>query len=143
MHPELRGIIEDFERLWAVAGFAEQFAANLVLRRHPPCRADPYTQVLEEHHRRLVAALRRAQRRGDAAPDRDLDELADALVGFYLSRRLCRRRLDDWALTAIATIIYWMSDSLLPGTFLANVSSLDLLVRGIDRGRIEQPVPRS
>jgi hypothetical protein len=99
--------------------------------------------VLEERRRRLVAALRRAQRRGEAAPGRDLDEPADTLVGFCLSRRLCRRRLDNWALTAIATIIYWMSDSLLPGTFLADVSSLDLIVRGIDKGRIEQTVPRS
>ena len=104
-HPELRGIVEEFERLWAGTGFAEQFAAHLA---RPPATAvpcDPYAQVLEEHHRRLVAALRRAQRRGEAVPDRDLDELADALVGFYLSRRLCRRRLDGWALTAIATII--------------------------------------
>ncbi len=68
--PELRGIVEDFERLW-----------------------------------RLVAALRRAQQRGEPVPGRDLDALADALIGFYLSRRLCRRTLDDWALTAIATII--------------------------------------
>jgi hypothetical protein len=105
VHPELRGIVEDFERLWAVAGFAEQFAANLARPPTPAAPGDPYAQVLEEHHRRLVAALRRAQRRGEAVPDRGLDELADALVGFYLSRRLCRRRLDDWALTAIATII--------------------------------------
>lgn len=105
VHPELRGIVEDFERLWAVAGFAEQFAANLARPPAPAVPGDPYAQVLEEHHRRLVAALRRAQRRGEAVPDRDLDELADALVGFYLSRRLCRRRLDGWALTAIATII--------------------------------------
>ena len=104
--PELRRIVEDFERLWSVAGFAEQFAANLLLPPAPAVPGDPYAQVLEEHHRRLVAGLRRAQRRGDAAIDRDLDELADALAGFYLSRRLCRRRLDDWALTAIATIIY-------------------------------------
>lgn len=104
VHPELRGIVEDFERLWAVAGFAEQFAANLI-RPTPAGPGDPYVQVLEEHHRRLVAALRQAQRRGEAVPGRDLDELADALVGFYLSRRLCRRRLDGWALTAIAAII--------------------------------------
>ena len=66
----------------------------------------PYDLVLEEHHRRLVAALRRAQQRGEPISDRGLDELADALVGFYLSRRLCRGRLDNWALTAIATIVY-------------------------------------
>ena len=105
MHPELRGIVEDFERLWAVAGFADQFAANLARPPAPAVPGDPYAQVLAEHHRRLVAALGRAQRRGEAVPDRDLDRLADALVGFYLSRRLCRRGLDDWALTAIATII--------------------------------------
>ena len=105
VHPELRGIVEDFERLWAVAGFAEQFAANLARPPAPAVPGDPYAQVLEEHHRRLVAALRRAQRRGEVVPDRDPDELADALVGFYLSRRLCRRGLNDWALTAIATII--------------------------------------
>jgi Tetracyclin repressor-like, C-terminal domain len=106
VHPELRGIVEDFEQLWAVAGFAEHFAANLALPPAPAVPGDPYAQVLEEHHRRLVAALRRAQQRDQAAPGRDLDELADALVGFYLSRWLCRRRLDDWAPTAIATIIY-------------------------------------
>jgi len=105
VHPELRGIVEDFERLWAVPGFAEQFAANLLRPPAPTVPGDPYAQVLEEHHRRLVAALRWAQWRGEAVPGRDLDELADALIGFYLSRRLCRRRLDDWALTAIATII--------------------------------------
>jgi hypothetical protein len=105
MHPDLLGIVEDFERLWMVAGFAEQFAANLARPRAAAVPGDPYELVLEEHHRRLVAALRQAQQRGEAVPDRGLDELADALVGFYLSRRLCRRRLDDWALTAIATII--------------------------------------
>jgi hypothetical protein len=106
VHPELRRIVEDFERLWAIAGFAEQFTAYLVLPRAAAVPGDPYDLVLEEHHRRLVAALRRAQQRGEAAPGRGLDDLADALVGFYLSRLLCRRRLDDWALTAIATIVY-------------------------------------
>ena len=70
MHPELRGIVEDFERLWTVAGFAEQFAANPVLPPAPAVPGDPYDLVLAEHHRRLV--------------------------GFYLSRRLSRGRLDDW-----------------------------------------------
>jgi hypothetical protein len=96
VHPELRGIVEDFERLWTVAGFAKQFAANPVLPPAPAVPGDPYDLVLAEHHRRLVGALRRAQRRGEIVPDRGLDELADALVGFYLSRRLCRGRLDDW-----------------------------------------------
>ena len=104
--PELLGIVEDFERLWTVAGFAGQFAANLAVPRTAGVPGDPYDLVLEEHHRRLVAALRRAQQRGEPISDRGLDELADALVGFYLSRRLCRGRLDNWALTAIATIVY-------------------------------------
>jgi hypothetical protein len=103
--PELRGIVQDFERLWAVAGFAEQFAANLVRPPAPAVASDPYAQVLEEHHRRLVAALQRTQQRGEPVPARDLDALADALIGFYLGRRLRRRTPDDWALTAIATII--------------------------------------
>src|SRR5260370_27515756 len=59
--PELRGIVEDFERLWAGAGFADQFAANLVRPPAPAVQDDPYAQGLEEHHRRPVAALRRAR----------------------------------------------------------------------------------
>jgi hypothetical protein len=105
MNPELLGTLEDFERLWAVAGFADQFAANLARPRTVVVPGGPHDLVLAEHHRRLVAALRRARQGGEAVSDRGLDELADALVGFYLSRRLCRSRLDDWALTAIATII--------------------------------------
>jgi hypothetical protein len=110
VHSELLRIVEDFERLWAIAGFAEQFAAHLALPQAPAAPGDPYDLVLEEHHRRLVVALRRALQRGEAVPDRGLDHLADALVGFYLSRLLRRRRLDDWALTAITTIIYPRSD---------------------------------
>lgn len=105
MHAELLGVLEDFERLWMVAGFADQFAANLARPRTAVIPGDPYDLVLEEHHRRLVAALRRARQRGETVPDRGLDELADALVGFYLSRRLCQGRLDGWALTALGTII--------------------------------------
>jgi hypothetical protein len=88
-----------------VEGFAEQFAANLVRPPVPAVPGDPYAQVLEEHHRCLVAALRRAQRRGEGARSRP--RRADG--------RACRllpqpptvpEKLDDWALTAIATIIF-------------------------------------
>jgi hypothetical protein len=105
MHGELLGILEDFERLWMVAGFADQFAANLARPRAAAGPGDPHDLVLEEHHRRLVAALRRAGQRGEPVSGRGLDELADALVGFYLSRRLRRGPLDGWARTAIVTII--------------------------------------
>ncbi len=104
MHPELLGITQDFERLWAVAGFAEQFAAILAYPRAPIAPGDPYHLVLDEHHRRLAAALRAAQHRGEVPSDRRPGDLADALAGLYLSRRLNRARLDDWARTAIATI---------------------------------------
>ena len=59
MHPELPGIVEDFERLWTVAGFAERFAANLARPGTAAVPGDPYDLVLKEHHRRLVAAFRR------------------------------------------------------------------------------------
>src|SRR5260370_7406275 len=49
--PELRGIVEDFERLWAVAGFADQFAANLVRPPAPAVQTDPYAQGLGDTHR--------------------------------------------------------------------------------------------
>ena len=105
MLPELRHVVEDYERLWDVAGFAEHFAADLVRPSRPHAADDPYRAVLIEHRRRLVGALRRAQQRGELAAGRDVGELADALVGFYLGRRLVRRPCDGWAQAAIATVI--------------------------------------
>ena len=57
--------------------------------------------MLGEHHRRLAALLQA----GGLAGDRGPDELADALTGFYLSRRLAGARLEGWAPAAIQTII--------------------------------------
>jgi len=101
--PEVHDVVEDFERLWTVAGFADEFAAALA---HPAAATGaPHEIVLDEHHRLLVAALRRARRRGEIVGDRGPDELADALVGFYLSRRLGRGRLEGWARIAIETVV--------------------------------------
>jgi len=95
-------LVEDYQRLWAVTDFAERFAVRLAW----PAAAgepvgDPYHAVLGEHHRRLVAMLRA----GGLAGDRGPDELADALTGFYLSRRLTGARLEGWAPAAIQTIV--------------------------------------
>jgi hypothetical protein len=95
-------LVEDYQRLWAVTGFAERFAAKLArpgVAGDPA--GDPYRAVLGEHHRRLVAMLQA----GGLAGDRGPDELADALTGFYLSRRLTGTRLEGWAPAAIRTII--------------------------------------
>ena len=96
---ELRAVVQDFERLWSVAGLAEGFAANLA--GHSPTTG-AVDLVLAEHHRLLVAALRRA-----GHPAGTLDDLADALVGFYLGRRLRRTAgtTEGWAGAAIRTII--------------------------------------
>jgi hypothetical protein len=102
---ELLRVVEDYERLWGLAGFAEQFAADLVRPTRQLAGDDPYWAVLHEHRRRLVTALRRARRRGDLADEREPAELADALLGFYLSRRLSRGPLDGWAQAAITTVI--------------------------------------
>jgi hypothetical protein len=95
-------LVEDYQRLWAVAGFAERFALRLA---RPGLAGellgDPYHAVLGEHHRRLVAMLQASGLAGDRRPD----ELAAALTGFYLSRRLTGARLEGWAPAAIRTII--------------------------------------
>lgn len=95
-------LVEDYQRLWAVTGFAERFAAQLAWPGMAgwlldnPCRA-----ALDEHHRRLAALLRADGLAGDRGPD----ELANALTGFYLSRRLAGARLEGWAPAAIQTVI--------------------------------------
>ena len=95
-------LVEDYQRLWAVAGFAEGFAAQLASPGVAgEARGDPYSAVLGEHHRRLAVMLQA----GGLAGDRGPDELADALTGFYLSRRLTGTRLEGWAPAAIRTII--------------------------------------
>jgi len=100
---EVQHVVEDFERLWTVAGFAEQFAATMA--RPVAVTGAPHEIVLDEHHRLLVAALRRARQNGEIAGGRGLHELADALVGFYLIRRLGRGSLDGWARIAIKTVV--------------------------------------
>jgi hypothetical protein len=100
-------LVEDYQRLWAVTGFAERFAARMA--RPGAARpgaagepmGDPYHAVLAEHHRRRAVMLQA----GGLAVDRGPDELADALTGFYLSRRLTGARLEGWAPAAIRTII--------------------------------------
>jgi hypothetical protein len=95
-------LVEDYQRLWAVTGFAERFAAQLAWPGMPgwlpgdPCRA-----ALGEHHRRLAALLRA----GGLAGHRGPDELADALTGFYLSRRLAGAMREGWAPAAIQAVI--------------------------------------
>jgi len=95
-------LVEDYQRLWAVTGFAEGFAARLAspgVAGEP--LGDPYHAVLGEYHRRLTAMLQA----GGLASDRGPDELADALTGFYLSRRLTGTRLEEWAPAAIRTVL--------------------------------------
>ena len=103
--PAVRGLlflVEDYQRLWAMTGFAERFAAQLARPGMAgrllgdPCRAG-----LGEHHRRLAALLQADGLAGDRGPG----ELADALTGVYLSRRLAGTRLEGWAPAAIQTII--------------------------------------
>jgi hypothetical protein len=95
-------LVEDYQRLWAVTGFAEQFALQLAWPGGPgDPLGDPYHAVLGEHRRRLVATLQASDLAGDRGPD----EPADALTGFYLSRRLTGARLEGWAPAAIRTIV--------------------------------------
>jgi hypothetical protein len=103
--PELLSIVEDFELLWTVAGFAELFSARLASGLQSGEEDEPTDVVLAEHRRQLLRALRRGQRRGEIRADREPAQLADALVGFYLSRRLGRRPVREWAREALGIVL--------------------------------------
>jgi hypothetical protein len=105
MYAELNQVVEDYARLWTVDGFAERFAATLARPHDADSSAGPYAAVLDEHRRLLVTAIRRSQRRAEVRDDRMPEPLADAVVGFYLSRRLGGGCLNDWATDAIATVL--------------------------------------
>jgi hypothetical protein len=105
MRDEILRVVQDYERLWAVAGFAERFAADLARPARSLARDDPYQAALAEHRRRLVDALRRAQLCGELTDRRSAGELGDALLGFYLSRRVAHRPLEGWAQAAMATVL--------------------------------------
>jgi hypothetical protein len=105
MRDEIVRVVQDYERLWAVAGFAERFAADLARPARSLARDDPYQAALAEHRRRLVDALRRAQLCGELTNRRSAGELGDALLGFYLTRRVAHRPLEGWAQAAMATVL--------------------------------------
>ena len=105
MYRELLSIVEDFELLWELPGFAGLLAARLAAPAQRGKFDDPCDVVLAEHHRLLAHALRQAQSRVEVAAGRAPGDLADALVGCYLIRRLAGGPLDGWAHEAIATIV--------------------------------------
>ena len=101
MPAELLRVTEEFERLWEVAGLAEGLAARMA---RPSGRAAATDMVLATHRRLLTAALREAQQQGHVESRSCADDLADAVLGVYLSRRLSGRPVDGWAREAIAII---------------------------------------
>jgi hypothetical protein len=109
MSAQLLSIMEDFGRLWDVPGLAALLASRIA--GTPAAHAggskcdDPCALVLAEHHRLLVTALRRAQADGEIDTSADLRELADALVGLYLVRRLRGERLQGWAGEAVCLVL--------------------------------------
>jgi hypothetical protein len=104
MPAELLRVTEEFERLWEVAGFAEGLAARMARPSGTAAPADPTDMVLATHRRLLTAALRDAQQQGHVEPNACPDDLADAVLGVYLSRRLAGRSMDGWAREAIAVV---------------------------------------
>jgi hypothetical protein len=94
MSEQVRWLAGEFEALWEVAGLAELFAFQMAQGGGP---GDPAATVLAAHRELVVAALRQ-ESVGDP------QEVTDALLGVYLSRRLAGRRTDGWALAAADTI---------------------------------------
>ena len=96
MAPPLLSIVEDFGRLWDVPGLGPLLASRMAAAPAGSSCDDPCALVLAEHRRLLVEALRRADADG---------ELADALVGVYLVRRLRGERLQGWAGDAVRLVV--------------------------------------
>jgi AcrR family transcriptional regulator len=69
-------------------------------RRHNPELSELLDPVLRQRRRPLVQALERAQKRGELAPDLDLDLAADMIVGpiavrlFFTGRRIQPKLVD-------------------------------------------------
>jgi hypothetical protein len=105
MRAEVLHVVQDYEQLWCLAGFAPHFAAGLARPTGTLASDDPYQAVLMEHRRRLDETLRRAQLCGALTDRRSAGEFGDALLGCYLSRRVGRRPLDGWAHAALTTVL--------------------------------------
>ncbi len=95
MNERVRWLADEFQALWEVAGFAEPFAVRMARGGDT---GDPAAVVLAVHRSMLVDAL-------DPEHVADPEQLADALLGVYLSRRLAGRRLDGWAHAAVSTVL--------------------------------------
>ncbi len=87
---------EEFQRLWEVTGLAEALAARMALPGSSRSAEDPVDIVLAVHRNMLTAALREAREQGNIGSRPGPDELADALLGVYLSRRLAGRPIEGW-----------------------------------------------
>jgi hypothetical protein len=102
---ELLRVTEDFQRLWEVTGFADALAARMARTPVLVSTDDPAGVVLGVHREMLVGALRSAREQKQVRSDLGCDELADALVGVYLSRRLAGRPSAGWARAATAAVV--------------------------------------
>ena len=94
MNEQVRWLAGEFEALWDVAGFADLFAVRMA---QGGGRGDPAATVLAVHRKLVVAALLREN-------VADPQQVTDALLGVYLSRRLAGRRTDGWARAAADTV---------------------------------------
>jgi hypothetical protein len=97
-------VAEEFERLWAVAGLADALAARLADPQERVDGEEPADVVLAVHRTQLTIALCEARELGQVGSELGPDELADSLLGVYLSRRLAGRPTEGWARAAIAAV---------------------------------------
>lgn len=97
---DLRSMLRSYLHLFNETPLAAVLPSLAGERRHNPELSELLDPVLRQRRRPLVAALERAQRRGELAPDLDLDLAADLIVGpiavrlFFTGRRIQPKLVD-------------------------------------------------
>jgi AcrR family transcriptional regulator len=107
---DLKAMLRSYLDLFHRTPLAAVLPALASERAHDPALAELFDPVLRQRRTPLVAALERAQRRGEIPPSIDLDLAADLIVGpiavrlFFTGRRVHPKLVDPMVDLALAGI---------------------------------------
>ena len=114
---DLKAMLRAYLELFNKTPLATVLPALASERAHDPALAELFNPVLRQRRSPLMSALERAQRRGEIAPDVDLELAADLIVGpiavrlFFTGRRIQPKMVDPMVEMALGGICRRRSDA--------------------------------